>query len=408
MANDYEKINNSLKRIKTFRGKDMGFIASNLNYDNSCIITGGKDLKFSSGANVPNRKLILEAIIKELIIKTKRSIVVFYKSPFIKYRMIEWLRKNNIRRECNFIGNLENGMGKCLAPFKNMSDEEIIYAVRSMAISMNITFDQFAETFLENLLRLIKRTGYPIDFGNIMILIRLSNEELTRLASKFDLETESKYFSKFNNGSETVKRVLKELQNYLGDYYQEDSTIKLNICSEVLNDNVVFIEVGDQYHTEILEYFCNELKCCSSKSPYIIFDDIMLKNNPNFEDYLLKSTGVRFFMGAVDISAMLSQENFEDFVSQAATKFLLHYDNANAAEKVTSSIGHYYHMKVSEEETKNREAFHIMNDNISIGRSVTEEKRLIIEGTDLTELDEFQLYLIDTTFDRFYFDTIKY
>lgn len=408
MSKDYNIVNNDLKRIKTLQGKDIGFIAKNLNYNHNCIITGGKNVEFSNGAKVPNRKLILEAIIKELILNTRRSVVFFYKSPFIKYRIMDWLNKNNIQRTCSFVGKLDNGEGKCLAPFGNMSNEEIIYTVRCMSSFINVPFDHCSETFLEYILNIIQHYKCKVDFENIMMLISLSNEELAKIANKLGLETEGKYFSKANNGSESIKRVMKDLCNYFKEYYQADNVLKMNICSEVLSNNIVFIEMSDQYHKENLEYFYNELKCCIHKCPYIVFDDIMLKNNPNFEDFLLSSTGVRFIMSAVEISAMLSQENFENFMSQAPTKILLHYDNANTAEKVTSSVGSYYHMKVSHEESRNREAFHFLDDSITVGRNVTEEKRLIIEGTDLTELNENRLYLVDTAFDRFYFDNVKF
>ena len=218
------------------------------------------------------------------------------------------------------------------------------------------------------------------------------------------LITASKFFAKSMNGSEIVKRVLKEMNNYFQAYYQRDCTEKINICSEVRNNNVLFIEIDDQYQTEMLEYFCNELKCCSRKCPYILLDDILIKNNPSLEDYLLQSTGLRFCMGAMDVSVVLSKDGLDDFLSQTQTKFLLHYDNATAAEKITASIGYYYHMKVSEEETANREAFKILNNSISKGYSVTDEKRLIIEGTDLTNLSAAQLFLIDSNSGRIFVD----
>ena len=179
---------------------------------------------------------------------------------------------------------------------------------------------------------------------------------------------------------------------------------KKYFCSEVRNNNVLFIEIDDQYQTEMLEYFCNELKCCSKKCPYIVLDDILIKNNPNFEDYLLQSMGLRFCIGAMDISVILSKDGLDDFLSQTQTKFLLHYDNATAAEKITASIGYYYHMKVSEEETANREAFKILNNSISKGISVTDEKRLIIEGADLTNLSATQLFLIDSNSGKIFVD----
>lgn len=411
MLKDYDTVNENLKRIRRVSGRTIDNIASTLNYENNCIVTGGKDITFQSGRRIPNRKLVLEEIIKQLIEKANRSVVVFYKSPFLINRLVNWLQDNGIKRKYSIIGNLRTGTEKRLAPFKNMSNEEILYTIREMSGLVNIPFDQYAETYLEYLLCMIEKIGYSVSFENIMTLIGLSNEKLSGLAEKNLLTTESKYFAKTNNGSEIVKRVLKELNNYLKDYYtyqEEDNYNKVNICSEVMQNNVIFIEVGDQYHTEILEYFCNELRCCSKRSPYVVFDDIMLKNNPNFEDYLLKSTGVRFFISAVDIATMISQENFEDFLSQSPTKILLHYDNAIAAEKVTSSVGYYYHMKVSEETSKNRETFHVMPGTVSDGRSVTEEKRLIIEGTNLIELNENQMYLINTAYCREFYDGIRY
>lgn len=110
-----------------------------------------------------------------------------------------------------------------------------------------------------------------------MVLISKPDEELSLLAKSLGLVTESKFFARAQNGSETVKRVLKEMNNYFQSYYQSECPEKINICSEVRNNNVLFIEIADQYQTEMLEYFCNELKCCSKKCPYIVLDDILIK-----------------------------------------------------------------------------------------------------------------------------------
>lgn len=408
MAVNYDRQNEQLKGIQYQKAR-VDRIVSGLDFNDNCIVTGGIDVTFRNGAKVANRKLILENIIERLVRENNRAVVVFYKSPYLINQFSEWYRTQNIRRKCSVISSSvivhsTNGDNRCLAPFRGMSTEEIIYTVKTMSAFMNIPFDQYSETFFEYLLSLIHETKYPLDFENIMVLISKSDEELSLLAKSLGLVTESKFFARAQNGSETVKRVLKEMNNYFQSYYQSECPEKINICSEVRNNNVLFIEIADQYQTEMLEYFCNELKCCSKKCPYIVLDDILIKNNPNFEDYLLQSTGLRFCIGAMDISVVLSKDGLDDFLSQTQTKFLLHYDNAVAAEKITASIGYYYHMKVSEEESANRDAFKILNNSVSKGFSVTDEKRLIIEGTDLTNLSEAQLFLIDSNSGRIFVD----
>ena len=408
MAVNYDRQNDKLKGIQ-YQRANIEKIVAGLDFNDNCIVTGGMDVTFTNGAKVANRKLILENVLKRLINECKKPVVVFYKSPYLINQIIAWYRNRNIQRECNVVSGplmSYNSVkdNRCLAPFLDMTTEEIIYTVRSMSEVMHITFDQYSETYLEYLLNIIEKAGYMAEFENIMLLVSKSDEELSCLANAVGLTVEGKFFAKSNNGSEAVKRVLKEMDNYFRSYYQSGVSHKINICSEVRNNNVLFIEIDDQYQTEMLEYFCNELKCCSKKCPYVVFDDILLKNNPNFEDYLLQSTGIRFCMGAMDISVELCRDSLDDFISQTQTKFLLHYDNATAAEKITASIGYYYHMKVSEEESFNREAFKIMNNNISKGTTVTDEKRLIIEGTDLTNLTASQLYLIDSNSGKIFID----
>lgn len=408
MAVNYERQNDQLKGIQYQKAR-IGRIVCGLDFNDNCIVTGGMDVTFSNGAKVANRKLILENIIERLVRENNRPVVIFYKSPYLINQFSEWYRTQNIKRKCSVISrsmivHSTNEDNRRLAPFGEMSTEEIIYTVKEMSIFMKIPFDQYAEIFFEYILSLIQETGYSVNFDNIMVLISKSDEELSLLAKSLGLITESKFFAKVMNGSEIVKRVLKEMNNYFQSYYQSVCLEKINICSEVRNNNVLFIEIDDQYQTEMLEYFCNELKCCLRKCPYIVLDDILIKNNPNFEDYLLKSTGLRFCIGAMDISVVLSKDELDDFLSQTPTKFLLHYDNAAAAEKVTASIGYYYHMKVSEEESSNREAFKILNNSVSKGYSVTDEKRLIIEGTDLTNLSAAQMFLIDSTSGKIFVD----
>lgn len=409
MALNYERQNDRLKGIHYQKSKINNLIYG-LDFNDNCIVTGGKDVTFTNGAKVANRKLVIENIIRRLVMEHNRPVVVFYKSPYLINQFINWYRSNGIQRECNIVsssmmlaGNSDDDK-RCLAPFLGMLEEEIIYTVKTMSSFMNIPFDQYSETFFEYLLSLIRRTGYSLDFENIMVLISKSDEELSVLTKTFGLATESNFFAKADNGSETVKRVLKEMNNYFRMYYQSGVKREINICSEVRKNNVLFIETDDQYQTEMLEYFCNELKCCSRKCPYILFDDILLKNNPNFQDYLLQSTDIRFCVSAMDVAAILGKDCLDDFISQAQTKFLLHYDNATAAEKITASIGYYYHVKVSEEESTNRETFKLLSNSVSKGVSVTDEKRLVIEGTDLTNLSASQLYLIDSNSGRFFFD----
>lgn len=408
MAVNYDRQNDQLKGIQYQRAR-VDRIASGLDFNDNCIVTGGMDVTFSNGAKVANRKLILENIIERLVRESNRPVVVFYKSPYLINQFSEWYRTQNMRRKCSVISRSviphnTNGDNRRLAPFGGMLIEEIIYTVKAMSVFMSLPFDQYSETFFEYLLSIIRETGYSLNFENIMVLVSKSDEDLSLLTKSLGLITESKFFAKAINGSETVKRVLKEMNNYFRSYYQRDCFEKINICSEVRNNNVLFIEIDDQYQTEMLEYFCNELKCCSKNCPYIVLDDILIKNNPNFEDYLLQSTGLRFCMGAMDVSVVLSKDGLDDFLSQTQTKFLLHYDNATAAEKITSSIGYYYHIKVSEEESSNREAFKILNNSISKGISVTDEKRLIIEGADLTNLSAAQLFLIDSNSGRIFVD----
>ena len=408
MAVNYDRQNDQLKGIR-YQKMRVDKIVSGLDFNDNCIVTGGIDVTFSNNAKVANRKLILENIIKRLVQENTRPVVVFYKSPYLITQFLEWYRKQNIRRKCSVISSSmimkgTRGDNLRLAPFGGMLSEEIIYTVKAMSTFMSIPFDQYSETYFEYLMAIIRKAGYSMNFENIMVLISKSDEELSILSKSLGLITESKFFAKAVNGSEAVKRVLKEMNNYFQSYYNQDCIEKINICSEVRNNNVLFVEIDDQYQTEILEYFCNELKCCSKKCPYIVLDDILIKNNSNFEDYLLQSTGLRFCIGAMDVSVVLSKDALDDFLSQTQTKFLLHYDNTTAAEKITASIGYYYHMKVSEEETANREAFNLLNSSISKGYSVTDEKRLIIEGTDLINLSAEQMFLIDSNSGRFFID----
>ena len=408
MAVNYDRQNDQLKGIR-YQKMRVDKIVSGLDFNDNCIVTGGIDVTFSNNAKVANRKLILENIIKRLVQENTRPVVVFYKSPYLITQFLEWYSKQNIRRKCSVISSSmimkgTRGDNRRLAPFGGMLSEEIIYTVKAMSTFMSIPFDQYSETYFEYLMAIIRKAGYSMNFENIMVLISKSDEELSILSKSLGLITESKFFAKAVNGSEAVKRVLKEMNNYFQSYYNQDCIEKINICSEVRNNNVLFVEIDDQYQTEILEYFCNELKCCSKKCPYIVLDDILIKNNSNFEDYLLQSTGLRFCIGAMDVSVVLSKDALDDFLSQTQTKFLLHYDNTTAAEKITASIGYYYHMKVSEEETANREAFNLLNSSISKGYSVTDEKRLIIEGTDLINLSAEQMFLIDSNSGRFFID----
>lgn len=402
---NYNQQNEQLKGIHSQRARIEQIVAG-LDFNNNCIITGGIDVNFTSGANVANRKILLENIVKRLIVENKQPIVVFYKSPYLINRIISWYQSQKIQRECNVIsGSLGTGNdNRCLAPFKGMNKEEIIYIVRAMSAFMNLSFDQYSETFLEYLLNMIEKSGYEMNFENILLLASRSDEELSLTANVLELKMERKFFAKSNNGAESVRRVLKEMNNYFQSYYQKDFPHKINLCSEMRANHVLFIKIDDQYQNEMLQYFCNELKCCSQKYPYIVMDDILLKNNPDFEDYLLQSTGLRFCISAMDVSVNLGNDVLDHFLSQTQTKFLLHYDNANAAEKITSSIGSYYHLKVSEEESANREAFKLLNNSISKGISVTDEKRLIIEGTDLVNLNAAQMYVIDSNSGKIFVD----
>ena len=218
MAVNYERQNDKLKGIQYQRTR-IDRIVSGLDFNDNCIITGGMDVTFSNGAKVANRKLILENIVERLVRESNRPVVVFYKSPYLINQFSEWYRTQNIRRKCSVISSSvivhsADGDNRRLAPFGGMLTEEIIYTVKAMSAFMNIPFDQYSETFLEYILSVIRETGYSLNFDNIMVLVSKSDEELSLLAKSLGLITESKFFAKAINGSEIVKRVLKEMNNY--------------------------------------------------------------------------------------------------------------------------------------------------------------------------------------------------
>lgn len=242
MAVNYDRQNDQLKGIR-YQKTRVDKIVSGLDFNDNCIVTGGIDVTFSNNAKVANRKLILENIIKRLVQENTRPVVVFYKSPYLITQFLEWYRKQNIRRKCSVISSSmisqgTKGDNRRLAPFGGMLSEEIIYTVKAMSTFMSIPFDQYSETYFEYLMAIIRKAGYSMNFENIMVLISKSDEELSILSKSLGLMTESKFFAKAVNGSEAVKRVLKEMNNYFQAYYNQDCTEKINICSEVRNNNV--------------------------------------------------------------------------------------------------------------------------------------------------------------------------
>lgn len=158
MAVNYDRQNEQLKGIQYQKAR-VDRIVSGLDFNDNCIVTGGIDVTFRNGAKVANRKLILENIIERLVRENNRAVVVFYKSPYLINQFSEWYRTQNIRRKCSVISSSvivhsTNGDNRCLAPFRGMSTEEIIYTVKTMSAFMNIPFDQYSETFLNIYYRL--------------------------------------------------------------------------------------------------------------------------------------------------------------------------------------------------------------------------------------------------------------
>ena len=74
-------------------------------------------------------------------------------------------------------------------------------------------------------MNIIGQAGYEKEFEHLLLLASKSDEELTRLAIAEGLMMESRFFAKTNNGSETVRRVLKEMNNYFRSYYQPDENV---------------------------------------------------------------------------------------------------------------------------------------------------------------------------------------
>ena len=149
MAVNYDRQNDKLKGIQ-YQRANIEKIVAGLDFNDNCIVTGGMDVTFTNGAKVANRKLILENVLKRLINECKKPVVVFYKSPYLINQIIAWYRNRNIQRECNVVsGPLMSYKSvkdnRCLAPFLDMTTEEIIYTVRSMSEVMHITFDQYSE-----------------------------------------------------------------------------------------------------------------------------------------------------------------------------------------------------------------------------------------------------------------------
>ena len=63
---NYDRQNEQLRGIAHQR-MSVKKIVYGLDFNDNCIVTGGKDVEFSNGAKVANRKLLLENIIERLV-----------------------------------------------------------------------------------------------------------------------------------------------------------------------------------------------------------------------------------------------------------------------------------------------------------------------------------------------------
>ena len=405
MNGKYDRINSRYKNIKKLDIVTLSKLISQIPINSNCLMTGGIELVSNQGGRVYNRKVILLAFIKKIICEYPSGVVVFYKSLYIKDKIKIWANSYKGSRKIVFLDN-EADFG--LNMFGEMNIEEIIYAIKNIAKQIDVSLNQYSENFLYYLLKILKIGNFGTDFDNILTLVDLTNEDLSIIAKKLNLKDEAKYFAKSNNGGESIRRIIKSLNNFMIGYYRQKN--KTNLCHEIKNKSIVFIYISDQYQKEILEYFTEEIKDISKYNPYLIFDDITIKNNESLENLLIGSISIRHCFSTINLEAMVSSNNFDNFNAFASTKLILHYNDVNAAEKIASSFGYYYHLKVSEEHSKSKEAFSFSPFDIKVtdGNSVTEEKRNIIEGTNLASLNGEQLYFIDTTIEKYYIDKILF
>lgn len=402
---DNNLVNSNYKNIRKKERVALTSLVKEIPISSNCLISGGIELTSQQGGRVYNRKVILLSFIKQIINEYYNGVIVFYKSPYIRENIKKWVAEYNGLRKITF---LDENSNYGLNIFGEMSCDEIIYSIKNIAKSIEISINQYTENFFYYIFQILNVGKFPVNFENILELVNLSCEELVIIAKKLKLKDAAKYFSKLDNGFETGRQIIKVINNFMEDY--QCSNNKISLFKEIKNKNIIFIYVGDKYQKEKLEYFTEEIKCVSKYNPYIIFDDISIKNNNELEDLLIGSIGIRYCFSTMNLETMVSSNSFKDFSAIMPTKLLLHYNDANVAENIASSLGSYYHLKVTKEHSKSRDkSLKAMFDaKVTEGSSTSEEKRNILEGTDLVNLTEKQLYFIDNTIEKYFINNILF
>lgn len=230
----YQKNNLKLKNIIKVDNVTLDKLVSQIPLYSNCIFSGGIEVESIGGGRVYNRRLILSKFIKRIIEYYPSGGVIFYNSTYIKKIMKKWSLEYSGRKKIVFLDDEAYNYD----PFKGMNKEEIIYTITNISNFVGISIDQYAQLFLEYIIKLLFISKYELNYKNILTLIYRNNEELSLIARELGLISEAKYFSKTGNGSEAIKRICFTIDNFIRSNFSDNSTNMTNVISEIKKGNI--------------------------------------------------------------------------------------------------------------------------------------------------------------------------
>lgn len=309
---------------------------------------------------------------------------------------------------------LANTVFRDFEPFDQMTDIQIISAIRQMARKLDYTPTPRLERVVRAHIEILRQLNVPVTLTGFSYLCQFNDmgelrdnimalpcgpREAQRIWADLGVGADD------NNSQFDLFRTV--IMNLASDAFQSgwsfDNRVgRYNIIRAVREGATFLLNVNDMYAELLLEYLTEELKLSCWRHFLLIIDGISIRNSQiiNF----LRQANPNCHLGIIADNAVdVLGQNEEPFLSMAErfnTFVILKHNTGKVASVFSEMIGKYEHTKVEESRGSGRGFFSILPRDIHKDKHYSTENRYRVMPEEIIALGPGQAIIFNTDNDQ--------
>lgn len=299
-------------------------------------------------------------------------------------------------------------------PFDEMTDMQIVSAIRQMAKKLDYTPTPRLERVVRAHIEILRQLDVPVSLSGFSYLCQYTDMGELRdniMALPCGEKEAQRIWADLGTGADDSNNQFDlfrtVIMNLTSDAFQsawsfDNQVGKYNIIRAVREGATFLLNVNDMYADLLLEYLTEELKLSCWRDFLLIIDDISVKDSQIIS--FLRQANPKCHLGIIANNAVdILGQNEEPFLSIAEkinTFVIMKHNTGKVATVLSEMIGKYEHTKVEESRGTGQGFFSILPRDTHKDRRYSTENRYRVMPEEIIALCPGQAIIFDTDNDQ--------